>query len=352
MVNILDKIKKAGLVGRGGASFPVNLKWQAVKNEKRPEKYLVINGAEGEPGIHKDAYIINNYPEELMFGIKIALDFIKAKKIYFYLNKNLYSSKNKLNKIANAIGLKGKIIFFLKPIDSGYFAGEESTILNIIEGKNIEPRLRPPFPTCSGLYGMPTLINNIETIYNVYLVSKNKYQNKRFYSVNFDKKNKGVYFLPENLTIKQILKETDNYPDYDFFVQIGGDASGEVLNSKQLNKKVDGAGSITVYNLEKHIPEKLIKYWLSFFRDNSCGQCTPCREGTYRLYEMFENFGLKMAKEKNFTDLCDNLFLSSFCALGTAVPIAILSYFKNVYEPLIVSQKKIKGLEKNVKRKK
>jgi NADH:ubiquinone oxidoreductase subunit F (NADH-binding) len=352
MANLLDKIKKVELVGRGGASFPVYLKWKTVKSEKSLEKYLVINGAEGEPGIYKDAYIINNYPEELMGGVKIASDFIKAKKIYFYLNKSLYDSKNKLNRIANSVGLKGKIVFFLKPVDSGYIAGEESTILNIIEGKNIESRLRPPFPACSGLFGAPTLINNIETIYNVYLVSKNKYQNKRFYSINFDKKNKGVYFLSENLSIKQILKETNNYPDYNFFVQIGGDASGEVLNSNQLNKKVDGAGSITIYNLEKHWPEKLLKYWLTFFRDNSCGKCTPCREGTYRLCEMFDNLSLNMRKEKDFSDLCDNLFLSSFCALGTSAPIAVLSYFKNVYEPLIVSQKKIKGLEKNVKRKK
>lgn len=352
MVNILDKIKKAGLLGRGGASFPVHLKWQAVKEVKDKIKYLVINGAEGEPGIYKDAYIINNYSEELMRGIKIASDFIKAEKIYFYLNKNLYNSKNKLNKIANSIGLKGKIVFFLKPINSGYIAGEETAILNIIEGKNVEPRLKPPFPVCHGLYARPTLINNIETIYNVCLVSQNKYQNKRFYSINFDKKNKGVYFLPEDLSIYEILKQTNNYPKYDFFVQVGGDASGEVLNSKQLDRKVDGAGSITIYNLNKHQAEKIVKYWLSFFRDNSCGQCTPCREGTYRLYEMFENFGLKMTKEKNFTDLCDNLFLSSFCALGTAVPIAILSYFKNIYEPLIVSKKDSKVLKKNVKRKK
>lgn len=352
MSSILDKIKKAGLVGRGGASFPVYLKWQAVKNERSLEKYLLINGAEGEPGIHKDAYIVNNYPEELIKGIKIASDFIKAKKVYFYLNKDLYKSKNKLNKIASSIGLKGKIIFFLKPIDSGYIAGEESTVLNIIEGKNIEPRLRPPFPTCSGLFGMPTLINNIETVYNVYLVSQNKYQDKRFYSINLDKKNKGVYFLSSNLSIEKILKETKNYPDYNFFVQVGGDASGEVLNSGQLNKKVDGAGSITVYNLEKHQPEKLLKYWLNFFRDNSCGQCTPCREGTYRLCEMLDNFALNMRKEKNFSDLCDNLFLSSFCALGTSAPIAVLSYFKNVYEPLIVSKKNLKVLKKDVKRKK
>lgn len=339
MPDILDKIKKAGLLGRGGAFFPAHLKWQAVKSEKNTEKYLVVNGAEGEPGVYKDAYIVENYHEELVKGVKIISDFIKAQKIYFYLNKDLYKSKNKLNKIAKSIGLKAKLIFFLKAENAGYIAGEETAVLNIIESKNPEPRLRPPFPCSNGLFNCPTLIHNVETIYNVYLVSQNKYQNKRFYSINFANKNKGVYFLPDNLSITEVLKQTGNYPQFDFFVQVGGDASGEVLNSRQLKRKVSGSGSITIYNLEKHSPEKLLKYWLSFFKNNSCGQCTPCREGTFRLYEMLESLGPEMRKEKYFKKLNNNLRLSSLCALGNSIPTAISSYFKNVYEPLIIFSK-------------
>ncbi|PKM91421.1 hypothetical protein CVU82_02390 [Candidatus Falkowbacteria bacterium HGW-Falkowbacteria-1] len=335
MKNILEKIEKAKLIGRGGACFPVHLKWMAVKSSKDKVKYIVVNGAEGEPGIYKDGYILDNHLDDFLLGVKTAFDFIKAEKIYFYLNKKYYDSyRNKITKIANKIGLKDKFIFVAKPLNSGYIAGEETSILNIIEGKNIEPRIRPPFPTCNGLYGKPTLINNIETFYNVFLVSKNKFKNERFYSINFAQKNKGVYILSDDLSIKQILEQTKNYPKYDFFVQIGGDASGEVLNGSQLDRKVDGAGSITIYNLKKHQSEKLIKYWLSFFRDNSCGQCTPCREGTYRLHEMFENNGMKMKDDVRFQNLCDNLFLSSFCALGNAAPVAVLSYLKNVYKLL------------------
>lgn len=331
-MSIIKKIEEACLVGRGGANFPTHLKWQAVKNNKSKIKYLIINGAEGEPGIYKDGYIIKNFLSEFSIGVKIASNFIKAKKIYFYLNSKYYKLyKNNIIKNFNSIGLKGKFEIIEKPKNAGYIGGEESTILNIIENKRIEPRLRPPFPTERGLFNEPTLINNIETLYNVYLVSENKFENKRFYSINFEQKNKGVYFLPDDLNIEDILRQTKNYPNYQFFVQVGGDASGEVLNQKQLKQKVSGAGSITIYKLKNHKPEKLINYWLSFFVDNSCGQCTPCREGAYRLLEIFKKEKILLKNNIEFLNLCENLKISSFCALGTSVPIAILDYFKNVY---------------------
>lgn len=201
----------------------------------------------------------------------------------------------------------------------------------------MEPRLRPPFPTECGLFGQPTLVNNVETLFNVALVNNNKYENKRFYSINLAKKNKGVYFLSSDLSIEEVLKQTGNYPDYKFFVSAGGEASGEVLNQNQLKREVGGAGAITIYNLKEHSPSDLINYWLNFFANNSCGQCTPCREGTYRLVELFNNIEnrnkkniLEFSNNPDFIDLCNTLSLSSFCALGCAVPTAISSYFKNV----------------------
>lgn len=345
-MSIIKKIEKACLVGRGGAGFPTHIKWQAVAKSKNKIRYLVINGAEGEPGIYKDGYIIKNFLKEFSLGVKIASDTIKAEKIYFYLNSKYYPTyKEKITTQFNKSGLKDKFEIFKKPKEAGYIGGEERTILNIIEGKRIEPRLRPPFPTEEGLFACPTLVNNIETLYNVYLVSINKFSNQRFYSVNYGSKNKGVYCLPDNLTVEEVLRETKNYPKYDFFVQVGGDASGEVLNQKQLQRKVSGAGSITVYNLKDHQPEKLINYWLSFFVDNSCGQCAPCREGTYRLKELFgrqcsylkkgvNSFDCLVKDTQDFVDLCKNLELSSFCALGTCAPIAVSSYFRNVYPNL------------------
>ncbi len=333
-MNIINKIKQAGLVGRGGASFPTHLKWQAVKNARSKTKYLVINGAEGEPGVYKDKYILVNHLDEFSQGVKLAYDYISATKIYFYLNPKYYDDyQNKIIGSFNKVGLKGKFELFKKPHNAGYIGGEESTILNIIEGELLEPRLKPPYPTDCGLWGQPTLINNIETLYNVSLVNAGKYKNNRFYSININFKNKGVYELANDLTISQVLKESGNYPKYKFFVQVGGDASGEVLNDKQLDQKVSGAGSISIFDFKKHNPEKLVKFWFDFFADNSCGQCTPCREGTYRLRELLSELKKVSLLNNNETllKITKNLSLTSFCALGSSVPIAILSYLKNVY---------------------
>jgi NADH:ubiquinone oxidoreductase subunit F (NADH-binding) len=333
MKDILKKIKKADLIGRGGAGFPTALKWELVEKAESNIKYLIVNGAEGEPGVFKDGYIIKNFLTEFIKGIEIAFNFIKAEKLYFYLNSKYYNSeKEKIKKAFNKTSLKGKFSIIEKPKDSGYIGGEESSILNIIEGKRAEPRIRPPFPTEKGLFSKPTLVNNVETLYNVYLVSRDEFEAKRFYSVNIEKRNKGLYFLPDDWSIKKVLKESGNYPDYDFFVQVGGDVSGEVLNEKQIDRKVGGSGSITIHSFKKHQVDKFIEYYLKFFFNNSCGQCTPCREGTYRLLELFKEHPLRKEKIEAFLDLCNALRFSSFCALGSAVPVAITSYFKNVYE--------------------
>ncbi len=339
-MSIIEKIESACLVGRGGASFPTHIKWKSVAKAKSKIRYLVINGAEGEPGIYKDGYIIRNHLKEFSEGVKIASDFIKAKKIYFYLNGKYFDLyKKKIIKAFEGASLKGEFEIIRKPKEAGYIGGEESAILNIIEGRHIEPRLRPPFPTEHGLFGEPTLINNIETIYNVALVDKNNFKKERLCSVNVESRNIGVYSFPDDWSIEKVLIESGNYPKYEFFVQVGGDASGDVLNQKQLKQKVSGAGSITIYNLKKHSPVKLINYWLNFFAENSCGQCAPCREGTYRLLEMFQQ-NIKngqcqkdclLKNNKDFLDVCENLSLSSFCALGTSAPIAISTYLKNVW---------------------
>ena len=332
-MEILEKIKKAGLVGRGGACFPTAKKWEAVKtavgapltSSGQVRKYVICNAAEGEPGVHKDGYIIEHYPEKLINGMKIAIDFIKAEKGYLFLN---YSYNKKFNKKLVPLLKDSKIEIFVKPLKAGYIGGEESSILNAIEGKKIEPNLRPPFPTTIGLFGCPTLINNVETFYNVSLVSAGQFASKRFYTITGDCLHEGVYELADNLTIEKILKQTGNYPKFTFFIQIGGLAAGEILNSAQLKNTVSGAGSIAVYSLAKNNFKKIIAGWLSFFTNESCGQCTTCREGTYRLNEIF-------MKEKIdwelFNDLLDNLSDTSLCALGCSVPIAIKSLIKNVY---------------------
>jgi len=334
-VFILEKLKKSGLTGRGGACFPVWLKWKTVKDAPAEKKFVVANASEGEPGVNKDGYLLKNYPERVVDGLKIAINFLDAERGFIYINRKYYiESAAILRKIIGDFPIE----VFLKPEKGGYVGGEESSILNAIEGRRIEPRLRPPFPVEHGLWGYPTLVNNVETFYDASLIAAGIYAKKRFFSIYGDCSHDGVYECPENWTIEKILKETKNYPNFDFFVQTGGGAAGEVLNQNQLKRRPAGAGSILVYSLHKHQPIKLITKWVNFFVRESCGKCTPCREGISRMKEIVDStnpaWGL-------FSDLLDNLSESAFCGLGCALPVPIKSYVKNVLPLLPLKNIKI-----------
>lgn len=327
-MQLINKIEKAKLVGRGGGCFPVASKWEMVKKAKSAQKYVVCNASEGEPGVKKDGYILNHQTDKVIHGIELAREFLKEKnlevKAYVYINPEYYGRLGP--KLLRKIGERD-IEIFVKPHNAGYIGGEETSILNTMEGEKTEPRLRPPFPTTNGLWGCPTIINNVETLLNVALVESGEYKKERYYTIGGKAKKGGVFCLPESWTVERILKETGNYPRFDFFAQIGGNGSGVVLNSKQLKKKATGTGTITIYKLRGHKPEKMIKTWIDFFLTQSCGQCTPCREGVYRLRKIVDSESVDW---KLFAEILDNLEASAFCGLGCAVPIPIRSYLKNV----------------------
>lgn len=334
--NILGLIEDAGLVGRGGASFSVAKKWAMVRETLKTRKtgYIIINGAEGEPGVKKDGYILNNYPEEVINGVYLADQFFgkqKIKKIYFFLNHEYYKKySQKLKDVLSQkkySGLEKKINFIVKSEDLFYISGEETALLNYIEGEKLEPRLKPPYPTCHGLFNAPTLVSNVETFYDVSLVSKGQFNNERFYSINGAVRHRGVFHLPAVFSIEDVLRHTNNVPDFPFFIQVGGEAAGEVLNSEQLNRSIEDAGSITVYDLKNTDKKKLLNYWINFFAAQSCGNCVTCREGTYRLAELIKQ---KDFDKKLFDDLITNLEETSFCALGRSLPLTIKSYFLNI----------------------
>ncbi len=330
MNDILSRIKKSRLVGRGGAGFPTASKWEMVRKAVGQKKYIICNAAEGEPGVKKDYYILTNFGERVVGGIKIALDFLAAGKKPREVKAFIYLDSKYYKKLAPRLRLFIKetpIEIFKKPLTAGYIGGEETSILNALEGRRIEPRLRPPYPTASGLFGQPTLVNNVETFYDISLIAADEYDGRRFYTIGGDCFWSGVYYFPENWTIEKILKETDNWPQFPFFVQVGGEAAGEVLNSRQLRRPVSGSGSITIYSLAKHKPRELIKKWVEFFYNQSCGQCTPCREGTYRLREILDG---KDPDWTTFNLLLENLTQTAFCGLGGAVPIPLQSFQENV----------------------
>jgi len=325
MPDLLVKIKKAGLVGRGGAAFSTAKKWEALKASKSKIKYLVCNASEGEPGVKKDYHILDNYLWELFDGLFLTADYFNIKNIYFLINPDYYRKFScKLKKQAKDFKLD--IDFIIKEQHS-YISGEESALLNYIEGKKAEPRLKPPYPIEIGLFGCPTLVHNVETLYNISLVNSNQYRQERFYTINLERDFKKVIILPENYTIAKILQVANLYPSFDFFVQVGGDAAGEVLNKKQLNRLATGAGSITIYPKSGHNPLALLEYWLGFYKNQSCGQCTACREGSYRLFEIIKS---KKPDWALFLELVDNLEQTSFCGLGLSIPVPIKSYLKNI----------------------
>jgi NADH:ubiquinone oxidoreductase subunit F (NADH-binding) len=240
------------------------------------------------------------------------------------LRKDYYKKfGKKLKKLTK--GLDVKIV----KKQGGYLGGEETVICEVLEGKRPEPRMKPPYPVYSGLFFSPTLVNNIETFYCVGKIAKSEYKNERFYTISGDIKNKGVFELEKDLTVKEILQETGNYPDFDFFVQSGGGAMGEILLSKELNKKIRGIGCIVVFDRKKTDPYKLMKKWTTFFLNENCDKCTPCREGIFRIDEMVDNKNLDKKVLKKLFFVMEK---TSFCPLGKNASCA----FKTLIEKIII----------------
>ncbi|RJQ34987.1 hypothetical protein C4566_01370 [Candidatus Parcubacteria bacterium] len=311
MSDIIAKLEKAKLLGRGGAAFPTHLKWQMVKDQKAETKYIVANGSEGEPATAKDAYIVEHYPELLIEGLSIALTTIDHSSAFIFLRRDYFKKyKTKLEKLIADLPIK------VVAEKGGYLSGEETMVCQEIENGLLRPRHKPPFPGQAGIFGYPTLINNIETFYYVAQIAQGKYNNEKMYTISGDTKNPGVYELPTELSIKEILKQTNNYPTTDFFVQVGGGASGEILLAEELDKNAEGSGAIIVYDKKKTDPYILMDSWIKFFMAQNCDKCTPCREGTYRLAQMIKD---KTIDKAIFDDLLFVLENTSFCALGKMV---------------------------------
>ena len=187
--DIVEKIEKAGLTGRGGAGYPTAKKWQEVAKAVGDKKFVVCNASEGETGLFKDIHILTNYPDMVVKGMVLALDHLHAKDAYFNLNKRYYRLiRSKLEPIIKEYNDKGyNIKIFVE--EPSYIGGEETALLNGIEGKRTEPRSKPPYPSQAGLYAKPTLINNVETLYNIACVADGTYDKKRFYCLSGKFKN-------------------------------------------------------------------------------------------------------------------------------------------------------------------
>ncbi len=330
MPDIIVRLKEANIIGRGGAEFPAHQKWAAVRDATAKAKYVICNASEREPAVFKDFHILSHEPEKVFAGLTLAMTTVGATEGIFNLNAE-YAQKLKetfSTLIAKAKG-EGCAIRIFEEFPS-YIGGEETALLNAIEGRRCEPRLRPPFPTEQGLYGCPTLIHNVETLYDIACVSDGTFEGKRFYSISGAVEHTGVFHLPSSLTALQVLTETGNLPEGDFFAQLGGGGSGAVFNRTQLEtERVRGAGAIIVHRCDEDA-RGLVLSWLEFFQRESCGKCTPCREGTYQLVRLMEDSDA--IPWERMTPIFDVLEKTSFCALGRSVPLPVQSYYRNVFQ--------------------
>lgn len=320
---LIEAIKKSDLKGRGGAGFDTALKWQMVADARSDKKYVICNAMEGEPESQKDFHIIKHYFDEVINGMILAMHTVGATEAIIFMHKEKYNTFSaKINRQIHHLPIK------LLSAPNEYRCGEETTLLNAIEGLRTEPRNKPPYPTDHGLYGYPTLINNVETLWAISKISKGEYKKTRFYTILGKVSHPGVYEANEDISIDELLKQTQNRPKETTFAQIGGGASGKMILNKSYNQSILGLGAITLHTLPE-IPQ-LLKRFAKFFQCESCGLCVPCREGTYRIYEEIQTSKPDWQK---INEILSVLEQTSFCALGRSAAVP----FKTIEENNLIN---------------
>lgn len=328
MSDLIKRIEEAGLRGRGGTGFPVYRKWQAVLDAPGDEKYVICNASEGEPGVKKDWELLDKFTNEVFDGMRLACDLIGAKKCW--LNCNHYyleKLRPKLEKQVTRMLEHNIELILVEEKQDSYLGGESSVILNYIERKIVIPRSKIYHATEKGLYGKPTLLNNVESFYDVAMVAKGEYDSMRLYTILGDIPNPGVYRYPVDMNVKEILEKTNNHPAPEAFIQIGGGACGEVRRGKDLKQPATGAGSIEVFPLETTPTQMLIR-WLEFFGKNLCGTCAPCRDGVPQLLKLIrENDELPWPEILEITEVQRT---SSFCGLGKSIDTPVRSLYESL----------------------
>lgn len=359
---LLNKIKQAGIVGRGGGGFPTHLKWERIAKfqgstastptnethqssqaanqqsqhdqqaqQNQQKKYVVCNVSEGEPGVKKDFYLLKHKPRTVLEGFRLALDFVGSDTGYFNFNADYWQKlQAELTPLLERYREEGYqlIVFEEEP---SYIGGETGSLLNAIEGRRVEPRLRPPSPSLAGIHGVPVLLHNVETLHDVYLAANDEFDQQRYYTIGGQAAQPGVYRHPSDWPAAQVLRATDNYPDFEFFAQVGGGASGPIWNQKQLENKVTpGCGSIEIYPATTQ-PMSMLKQWFQFYAQESCGKCAPCRQGTYHLWQLVKNLDPEQTPPwSQIMPIIDSLETTAFCDLGGSLPIPIKTYRQNV----------------------
>jgi len=357
--DILFEVKDSKLKGRGGAGFPVSTKWMLGAAAIAERKYIICNADEGEPGTFKDRVLLVEYPELVFEGMIIAGYAIGAKYGIVYLRGEYEYIRKSLEDYLNLMrneNLLGKNILGKEGFDfdikihlgsSAYVCGEETALIESLEGNRGEARNRPPYPVNTGFMGMPTSVNNVETlscIPHIILKGGDWYRNlgtdkstgTKLFSVSGDCERPDVYEWEWGITINEILEKVGAKNTK--AVQVGG-ASGICVPKSQFDRKISyedipTGGSIIIFD-ENRDMLKVLKNFMEFFVEESCGQCTPCRIGNVKLLEgvkMIENEQYTFAYLDKLKDLAKTMQIASKCGLGQSSPnsfISILENFKN-----------------------
>jgi NADH:ubiquinone oxidoreductase subunit F (NADH-binding) len=373
--DIIEEIKKSGLRGRGGAGFPTWIKLKAVRDATSVKnKFVVCNADEGEPGTFKDKKLMEQNPHQLIEGIIIAALATNAERGYIYIRGEYGEAINKL-KIAvnqaiqhnflgqNILGSSFNFNLEVMPGAGSYLCGEEFTLLESLEGKRGNPRIKPPFPAEKGLWQEPTLVNNVETLSNLPHIINNgsaffasmgteKSKGTKLVCLSGDIVKSGVYELEMGCTINEIIHDLGGGLKNNETVSavLLGGAAGTFANASQLNVSLCyeklleqnltlGSGAIIVFGSSVSL-EKILASILRFFKHESCGKCVPCRLGTYHLSREWEEaFGQTKEQKKQLLDalttIAKQMAATSLCPLGQSPVLPLASALRNVSDLLV-----------------
>ncbi len=368
---IIEEIEKSGLLGRGGAAFPTGLKMKLVRKEKITPKYIIANADEGEPGTFKDRVLMERNPFQILEGMLIAAYAIGASKGFFYIRYEYRDIANEIEKRLEEMrseNLLGKNILdtdFSFDIElvlgaGAYICGEETALMESIEGKRGFPRIKPPYPAQYGLWGKPTLINNVETLANIPLIvkmgaeeyakmGKEGCSGPKLFSVSGFVRNPGVY--EANLgeyTLGEMIDLAGGVDGKFKGVMLGGGAAGFILNEDYLEMSLCfkdakergvsiGTGTIIVFNDSVNLWDVLL-HITRFFEKESCGQCFPCRYGTRRMRKIVEKIVMGEGAKEDIEKLNSTsraMKIASLCPLGTSAMLAYESAMQNFYDELM-----------------
>jgi NADH-quinone oxidoreductase subunit F len=362
---VVDEVKKSNLRGRGGAGFATGLKWTFLPKDIRP-RFLTVNADESEPGTFKDRYIIEHDPHMLLEGIAITCYALDIHLAYIYIRGEFAKQARALEKAiaeANAAGIIGARLLGKKDFDlqihvhrgaGAYICGEESALLESLEGKKGYPRLKPPFPAVVGLWGKPTIINNVETIANIPWIVQNggdafaalgvgKSGGTRLFGVSGHVNRPGVYEKPVHYSLKKLIMEDAGgiVGGRKLKAVIPGGSSAPVLAASEIDISLEfdavkaagsmsGSGGVIVFDESTCMVRALARI-SKFYAEESCGQCTPCREGTSwmeGIIEKIEHGHGTAADVAKLEQVAGNIAGQTICALGDAAAMPVQSFLK------------------------